>query len=169
VAAPAYRSCLLAIACVASCSKPPILGAKVVRPGFAAEQTRRLATYRLGACQDGAGRTTAARGMTLRTFASSDGMTLVVDRPQVNSLWFERGYYEADAVTFQAVLRSDGVAPMLWDFHLPSPPRRGGGYLRVVSEWQEGALRFGYRTADVVRTCKLDLVGSDDAAVSTLE
>lgn len=151
----------LGIACATGCSKPPLLGAKVVRPGFAAEQSRKLATYRLGTCHDAAGEVTAARAMTLRTFASSDGMTLVVDRPQVNSLWFERGYYEGGAVSFQAVLRSADVEPLLWDFHLPTSAQRGGGYLRVASEWEEGALRFGYRTEDVLRTCKLDRVAEE--------
>ncbi len=137
-----------------TCASPVITGAAVVNRGHRVPQSREIGRYEVAACRDRANRSVASRPMSVRLFASATGYALFVERPEANTLWFERGTAAPGAFHFQAVVRAPGGVPRLWDFRLPTEPIGARGSLLVASHWTEHG-DSPHLSDIVVRRCAL--------------
>jgi hypothetical protein len=122
---------------VFACASPAITGAVVVSRGHRVPQSRELGHYEVLGCRDAANQLVTPRQMAVRFFASSTGYSLLVERVETNTLWFERGTAAPRAFHFQAVISAPGGAPRLWDFRLPTDLLGTRGTLVVASDWTE--------------------------------
>lgn len=135
------------------CALPPVVGATVVGPRFA-PPGRIVRRYNLGACEGPTGAAVPFQPLSARLVAVADGYSLVLDRPEQNSLHLDRSAeVSAVAVVFQLVLRPSAEEPQLWDIRLPIPPDPGTGLVRTIANWDErgSALEF-----ELVRSCRLE-------------